>query len=236
MRLLITLTGGARLSLAYRREQQGLLYNLLRADPTYSAFLHDQGYEAGKKRFKLFTFSALRGSYTVEGKEICFPGPVRFEARSPDDALISALRAACRPGTPVMLGSQPMVVEACRPLPMPPLFDGVEVLARTVTVHTTDAQGHTHCYSPEEEGFSAAIEANALRKWQGVCPDAPFDFSVRPVDGAWKRQVTTFKGTYITAWTGRLVLHGSPQVLAFLYNTGLGARNSQGFGIFDPAD
>lgn len=234
MRLLLTLSGGARLPLAYRREQQGLLYHLLSKNPSYSAFVHDQGYGVEKKWFKLFTFSALRGRYTVEGKEIFFPGSVRFEVRSPDEVLISTIFSACQPGTPVMLGDQPMNVEHCQLLPLPRLSDGMEVLARTVTVHTTDVQGHTHYYAPDEEGFLTAIETNALRKWQGLYPDVPIEFSIKLGGGDWKRQVTTFKGTYITAWTGRFALHGAPHVLAFLYNTGLGARNSQGFGIFDP--
>ncbi len=234
MRLLVTLSGGVRLPLAYRREQQGLLYHLLSSHPAYSAFVHDQGHEAGKKRFKLFTFSALQGRYTVEGKEIIFPDSLRFEVRSPDETLISTICSACQPGTPVMLGDRPMNVERCQLLPLPRLSDGMEVVARTGTVHTTDAQGHTRYYAPDEADFLPAIQANALRKWQGLYPGASFDFSAEPGGGDWKRQVTTFKGTYITAWTGRLILHGAPHALAFLYNTGLGARNSQGFGIFDP--
>lgn len=48
-----------------------------------------------------------------------------------------------------------------------------------------------------------------------------------------KKQVTLFKGTRITAWDGRFRLKGDPALLTFLYNTGLGTKSSQGFGMFE---
>jgi CRISPR-associated endoribonuclease Cas6 len=45
--------------------------------------------------------------------------------------------------------------------------------------------------------------------------------------------VTRYKGFYITAWSGTYLLEGKRKYLDFLYQTGLGSKTSQGFGMFD---
>ena len=45
--------------------------------------------------------------------------------------------------------------------------------------------------------------------------------------------VTKYKGFYITGWCGEYVLKGERKYLDFLYQTGIGSKNAQGFGMFD---
>jgi hypothetical protein len=88
-------------------------------------------------------------------------------------------------------------------------------------------------FSPEEEAFYTMVVANARRKWQSSFGDVPFSFSITPGKNArFRKQVTMFKDTRITAWDGRFRIMGDPQVLNFLYHTGLGSKSSQGFGMF----
>ena len=47
------------------------------------------------------------------------------------------------------------------------------------------------------------------------------------------RIVTNYKGQYITAYKGQYVLAGERKYLDFMYQAGLGAKNAQGFGMFD---
>ena len=57
---------------------------------------------------------------------------------------------------------------------------------------------------------------------------------VSPAEGArFIKRATRFKTTFITAWHGRFVLEAPPRVLELLYDTGLGSKNSQGFGMFE---
>ncbi|MGN1306358.1 MAG: CRISPR-associated endoribonuclease Cas6 [Faecousia sp.] len=64
--------------------------------------------------------------------------------------------------------------------------------------------------------------------------DAPFELSLATAGNTdFRRLVTAFKHTCITACYGGFLLQGAPQVPDFLYHTGLGTRNSQGFGMFD---
>ena len=47
------------------------------------------------------------------------------------------------------------------------------------------------------------------------------------------KYVTKYKGFYLSAWLGEYQLTGPRKNLDFLYQTGLGCRNSQGFGMFE---
>lgn len=47
------------------------------------------------------------------------------------------------------------------------------------------------------------------------------------------KYVTKYKGFYISGWYGIYRLQGKRKYLDFLYQAGLGDRNSQGFGMFD---
>ena len=48
-----------------------------------------------------------------------------------------------------------------------------------------------------------------------------------------KKVVTRVKGIWVTAYHARLGLSAHPQVTAFLYETGIGSKNSQGFGMIE---
>ena len=50
------------------------------------------------------------------------------------------------------------------------------------------------------------------------------------------KYVTNYKGFYISGWYGTYRLKGKRKYLDFLYQTGIGDRNSQGFGMFDLKD
>ena len=52
------------LPLHYHSLLQGLVYNLM-AGSEVAEFLHDQGFRRGARRYKLFTFSRLEGSYEI---------------------------------------------------------------------------------------------------------------------------------------------------------------------------
>ena len=46
-----------------------------------------------------------------------------------------------------------------------------------------------------------------------------------------RRIVTRFKEKWITCYKGKYALTGSSKALEFIYNTGLGVKNSAGFGM-----
>ena len=235
MQLVLNLTGQSiRLPVAYRRILQGLLYH--GAESEYSAFLHDSGYQAAKRRYKLFTFGPLSGSYELHGHEIVFRDTVRWEVRSVDARLIQLLLRAFQPGADLRLGENRVTVRDCV-LEDRRIFEPqctVRTLA-PITVYLTTPEGRTEPFSPEDPRFAQAVAVNACRKWQSWTGDSTppaFSFRVRQ-DTPYRKEVTTYQGTYITGWSGLFTLEGPPAMLDLLYNTGLGAKNAQGFGMFE---
>ena len=60
------------------------------------------------------------------------------------------------------------------------------------------------------------------------------DIAIRKVENSSTRKIDTrYKGSYINAWYGTFQLKGKRKYLDFLYQTGVGSKNSQGFGMFE---
>ena len=105
-----------------------------------------------------------------------------------------------------------------------------------VTVYTTDQpSGYTYYYGPDQEDFYRLIDDNFHRKYQAYYGLLPSQYlQMRAVDEAsLQKTVTRYKGCYITAWSGRYSLSCTRKYLDFLYQTGLGSKNAQGFGMFE---
>ena len=214
---------------AYRHYVQSMLYNALRLLPGYDR-VHDSG-----DAFKLFTFGQLEGTYTLCNREILFQNGVSLEVRSTDNAMLMGLFSLFVAGSRWQLGRNTLTVANAR-------LENARVQTASLAVATcspivayvTLADGKTVFYSPQEEEFYRLVAANARKKWvlRGGA-EADFSFRITPLpQPRFQKQVTSFKTTRITAWSGHFLLEGSPAVLDLLYHTGLGAKSSQGFGMF----
>ena len=238
MRICLTFRAaeGLNLPMAHQYALQGLIYRILGEHPAYSDFLHDRGFASDGYAFRFFVFGSLRGEYRVENKRIFFPDTVKWELRSPDAAFLQTFLTACPAGKELALEGQKLTAEEVRLMNSPVIRDGDTVFVNRMTERVTDETGHSVYYSPEDREFFDLAAANAEKKWHSMHADEPLRFSAERVPGEeYRRTVTTFKGTYVTAWSGKIRLHGDPAALAFLYDTGLGSRNSQGFGLFEPS-
>lgn len=221
------------LPLAYRHYIQSMIYNTLRQDPGYSAGLHDSA-----SRFKLFTFGQLEGAYSIRDKQIFFKDRVSLEIRSVHDDLLLRLFYAFSQGSTVRLGSSLLTVSGVRLENSRILTDTLTVVTRSpIVAYITEESGQTRFFSPKEAQFYTLVTTNAQRKWAAVYPEkaTDFHFSITPASTSFRKQVTCFKTTRITAWDGSFRLEGDPALLDLLYHTGLGAKSSQGFGMFSIA-
>ena len=236
MQFLIHFSGEVSLPMAYQHAAQSMLYAALGAEPEYQAFLHDSGKSVGGRSFKLFTFGRLEGRFRAENGLLNFKNGLSLEVRSPDPQFIRLLCESFRAGTVhTLCGTEFSVARS--ELSDRRIIGGeleVEMLS-PVTVYTTLSTGKTVYFSPDESDFYRLIAENAERKWRSVF-DAPppGEVSVETI-GVTPRDkvVTKYKGTLVTAWMGEYRLSGPPALLDLLYNTGLGAKSSQGFGMFE---
>lgn len=223
------------LPINYRPLVHGLIYRAMADDPDYSAKLHCLNPEDAKSRaYKGFTFSPIQGSYTIDGDTIWFLNKASLEIRSVDPALVHLLYRHFSQKGSVLLGTETIAISSCQITDMHLHTEKavIRMISPAVAYVTKDRQ-HTVYFQPDDEQFYAALIRNAERKNAAFQPHIPFRLSIRSLnDGLPRKQFSRFKKTYITAWFGRYLLEGTPEVIDLLYQTGLGAKNSEGFGLF----
>lgn len=219
-----------RLPLAHHALIQGALYENWRE--TFPK-LHDEGYSDGPRRFRMFTFGPLQGHYRVRGKEIVFEGAVRLEVRSPVSELVDALCDSLQERGAMLLGHNQLPVINLESADRFLFFHHASIRTLSpVTVHETGLDGKTIYYSPADEMFLPLLAQNLGSKLRAIGIPAVPVLSCVPDARTLRKHVTTFKGTYVTAYEGRFELEVEPEAMALLYYAGLGSRNSQGFGMF----
>lgn len=222
------------LPMASQYPLQSLIYHLLSGAPDYAAFLHDTGFRSGVRTYRLFTFGPPDGRYEQREDGLLYPAGFRLEVRSCDPMFIQAMLQSTAKLRACRLCGNPLRLSAVRLFDEHISAEAVRIrMISPVTVHTTLPDGTTRYFSPEEEGFCAAVAENAAEKWRAYYRrEPPGALAIAPLGDRYPKTVTTYKGNYITGYSGAFRLAGAPRLLDFLYNTGLGGKNAQGFGMF----
>lgn len=233
--------GPLNLPLSYHHILQGLIYNMLGADPMFSDFLHNAGYtDSESHNYKLFVFSSLMGKYKIKGDRIIFPYRISFELRSPSEDLRQVLLNAVTQKQIFYLNRQEVELTDVQFSDHLILTDLVRIqMLSPITLHYgfRDENGisKTKYISPMDKSFGYYLNKNFGHKYEaafGKLPEEPIQIAPESWSG-YKKYVTCFNTqTMITAWNGYCTLQGRPDYLNFVYDTGIGDRNSQGFGMF----
>lgn len=228
------------LPINYNHIIQSIIYRALSAMPDYSEFLHESGYLNGKRQYKMFQFSKLNGDSFVDikNRRITFKSYVTFEVRSPEPLLMNLLAMSFQyqgitfgkmhcEYSDVNLELYDYTVEET----------DLRIQMKTpITVYSTEPDtGRTYYYSPQEQEFYEKIKDNFERKYKaffGIWPSRTIALSSAQEEVP-RKLVTRYQGSYINAWYGIYHLTGERKYLDFLYQTGLGSKNAQGFGMFE---
>ena len=217
----------------YNYQLQSALYAML-GEVGESDFWHDNGF-GDTAKFKGFCFGKLNGRYHADTavKKLCFADEVKLEVRSPSFAFIDSFQRALEQ-TPFLklFDTRLNVTDAA-------LFNkhlpggSVKLTAVTpVVIHRTLPDGHTFFFTPEDDEFYEGICNNAARKYESITGQASPEILLSPL-GEFKKTVTKYKDFYITGYTGSFEIKTELKVTEFLYNAGLGEKNSQGFGFVE---
>ncbi|MDO4324668.1 MAG: CRISPR-associated endoribonuclease Cas6 [bacterium] len=229
------ISGTLELPIHYHHILQAILFSGIRSNEEYSTFLHDEGFLRENRRFKMFTFSELSGKYEVVEKRIFFRDRVTFEVRSPDVRFIRILQDGFQKNG-IAYGNHK--IAEVRTILKDQTVEQEEAFIKMITpvcVYSTDPfTKKTFFYQPNDSSFGDQVEQNFMRKYEayyGVKPES--GISLQPVEVSYgDKCVTKYKNFYISGWKGIYRLSGERKYLDFLYQTGLGSKNSQGFGMF----
>lgn len=215
----------------YNYQLQSALYAML-GEVGESDFWHDNGFGVITK-YKGFCFGKLEGKYVInsEKKKLCFKNNIYLEIRSPSFEFADAFQRAVENHPYIKLYDTRLDIMEASLSNLHLSTGNVTFEAVTpVAVHTSLPDGHTYFYSPWEDEFAVRLQNNIRRKFESISGKEADTVHVSPC-GELKKIVTKYKGFYITGYTGRFNLNTTIRMAEFIYNTGLGEKNSQGLGF-----
>lgn len=230
-----------QLPLSYQHILQGLIYREME-DRDFATFLHEEGYAVEKRAFRLFTFSRLIGRYRInkESKKIIFDDQIEWHVGSIVPRVIRELGRGFVKRDKLSLNGQTVQVEEISYTPPPYILESCKIkMLSPLTIHSTyeskDSKKITQYFDPDDAVFSHLIAENLSNKYYAYYGRSmPGEVFIRPLRVTKRDKViTTFKGFIISGWNGVYELRGTTEALQFAYGVGIGARNSQGFGMFE---
>jgi CRISPR-associated endoribonuclease Cas6 len=215
------------LPLSYHEFLQGLLYKFLWDSDQLA--LHDS------PGFKYIVFSQLSGAFSLdrENKEICFPGSVTWSIGSLYPQVLVQM-GLHHTSNQFLLAENSIVIDEVNIDTTAITQESIRIkMISPVTVYRTLPNGQTLYYPPQSQDFSDLINSNFERKYQVVREiNEANPIRIRPL-GETKKANILYKNFTILSYLGEYQLSGKKEYLQFLYDTGLGDKNTQGFGMFD---
>ncbi|ODN29653.1 CRISPR-associated endoribonuclease Cas6 [Fervidobacterium thailandense] len=219
----------------YNHIIQAVIFKML--EENYAKFLHDNGFRYGKRSYKLFTFSKLYGDFIEDRKtnELIYTKSARLYVACADDLFFEYFIQRAFSNNELKIHRQPVYITHAS-LILNDFSSNTKTIVKSVspvTVYSTKVLNNekkVYYYSPSEPEFFERLTQNLRRKYISFYGTEPQgEIRIEPV-GTYKKAVVNYKGAYITAWNGLFKLSGSGTLIKFALDTGLGSKNSQGFG------
>ena len=221
-----------RLPFAHFKILQGLAYNLMSYDSALSAEVHDRRF-ADKKAFKFFGFTDFTGRYYLSKNTLIYKNRFDWEIRSADDRIIEAAEQRILHDPVLTVNNEPCEVLSYEIKEKRFFVNSTDFKMNTpIAVYHTEPSGFVRYYNPFEREFFERLSKNIQNKYE-MFFDKPLPGSVAvecnaPSDR--DKCVTHYEESIITAWYGKYRVTAPPEVLDFIWHTGLGSKNSIGFG------
>lgn len=221
----------------YNKILQAAILNWL-GDGAYASFLHDEGYKREKRKFKLYTFSNIFGTYEydISKRKIIFLDKIQLYLSFYTEASHEMILRNIEERKPLCLGNHLLKLYDCE-LVQETYTDCLVETVSPVTIHSTfelvDGRKKTYYYNPFEKDFSEMIRQNLIRKYEAFYGEAAEEnkFRIVPEKGQQLKSVTTYYNRFlIRSWNGKFRLFGSEEMIRMALLSGIGARNGIGFG------
>jgi CRISPR-associated endoribonuclease Cas6 len=245
MRIKLTyesLNGDIILPKHYNHHIQALIYKTF--TPDLATKLHNVGFPLGKRRFKLFTFSRIleKGIPTKDNEKLIFKRKITIYFSSPIEDIVGNLAERSFKEREFELCNKKIYISQLEIVTTPKIEEKVIIKALSpITIYSTlykkDGEKIVHYYKPIDKEFSKLIEKNAKKKYHlfyGKDPDQ-MSLEIKPVKFSVQEnlKIIKFKDTIIEGYTGIYEISGSPELIYLTYETGLGNKNSAGFGMWE---
>lgn len=225
----------------YNEIIQGFIYRSI--DSWLAEKIHEEGFKdpETERKFKLFTFSRLipEGRVQVKEGKITFYGNLSLTVASPLGEFIQSFAMNLIKSGNIILFGQNLILNSVAVEGLPEYKERILVKTLSpITVYSTltsaDGRKKTYYYSPFEREFEKLIIENLNKKLRALTGKTSLEGSVKPYRvNSRNQRIVIYKNTVIKGWDGIFELRLPPELYDLAFDTGLGAKNSQGFGCIE---
>jgi len=220
---------------------QGMLYKNL--PESLSSFLHELGFFYKGRRFKLFTFSKINSDRFVlvrkngRIKDIKYKTPIALFISSGISDITKNWGKTFLNKEKIKLGKNELFLDSIEVLQMPKFREQMIIKTLSpITVYRTftDGKKYYRYYSPIEPEFEVLLKENLRKKYHIITGIelTDFPFEIKPYKNI-KKVLFKYKNFPIEAYEGVFQIKTDPEIFKKVYDAGLGAKNSQGFGMIE---
>lgn len=223
------------LPIHYNHIVQAFIYNNI--DEELASFMHDEGYMSSGRKFKLFTFSNILKRGILKNKRFNFRKDIEIIVSSPIDKFCKSIVNSMLLSDKLNLGGNQIKVAKIQMLEKN--IDVKEIVVETIspiTVYSTllkpNGGKFTYYYQDREKEFEKLIGENLVKKYnafhgQDIIEDNDIEIISK---GSTKQNIIYYKDFIVKGQTGRFIIKGNKKLLQMGLDSGLGSKNSQGFG------
>ncbi len=251
--LTLTRDSGNVLPINYQYEQSAVIYRILsRSDELYSAWLHDNGYrlESGKK-FKLFTYSPfklekfriLKSTAQIEILGYNVEWKISFQPEKATEEFVRSIFTNQLFEIGNRDGKVKFQVQQVEVLPEPQFSEimNYRTLSPICLPVSLDGNRYDTYISPDNPRATIVAQMNLIEKYRAIkgkeFPDTDFTFQMEVLDKPKPKLITIKAGTpeesKVRGFNCRFTLTAPPELQKIAYQTGLGSKNSLGFGMIE---
>lgn len=248
MRVKLTLLASKRkttLPLSYNHAVAGLIYHTLgNASQDFAAMLHDEGFKAENRRFKLFTFSRLSASRSrrVDDRLLLESPEVDLLVSSPVADFIEHFVSGLFQSERFHIAGAEFALAQAETIAPPEFTEKMNFRALSpVTESVRDEQNRVR-YLSLEDAWSEVIARNLVRKYEALYGRAPAE---NRLQWRWDEAYITelakrnrrasalidIEGIKVRGWLAPFAVEGSKELIELGYEAGFGKSNAMGFGM-----
>jgi CRISPR-associated endoribonuclease Cas6 len=238
----------ATLPLNYNHAVAGLIYRTIgNASEEFATALHDEGYEADRRRFKLFTFSRLfAGRSRVVGDRLMLESPeVTLQVSSPVGDFIEHFVSGLFQSEQFHIAGAEFALAEAETIAPPEYNERMSLRALSpITESVRDEQNRVR-YLGLEDDWSEIIKRNLVRKYIALHGREPLDNRLHwewdkvYIAEATKRNrrpsvlIEVSEGIKVRGWLVPFTVEGSKELIELGYEAGFGKSNAMGFGMVE---
>lgn len=238
----------ATLPLNYNHAVAALIYRTLgNASEEFAAMLHDEGFKADKRTFKLFTFSRLFASRSrVAGDRLLLESPaVTLLVSSPVMDFVEHFVSGLFQSDVFNIAGAQFALAEAETIAIPEFSERMTFRALApITESVRDEQNRVR-YLGLEDDWSEIMQRNLVRKYIALYGREPADSrlhwewdEVYITEQAKRKRrpsvlIEVSEGIKVRGWLVPFTIEGSKELIELGYEAGFGKNNAMGFGMVE---